>query len=279
MGGIAIAGGAMVASVRFAFVVLGCCAFAGLAHAGEPRDLCPDRPGLGTPACTVEPGAVVGELGLGDWTRENDSVQRSDTILVGDALVRIGLTESLEGQIGWTAYGHVRTRDKATGAVRKTGRTGDVTLALRQNLRNPDGSGVSVAVMPYVTLPVGKAPIGAGDWGAGVLVPLSVELSDTVSFALTPGVEAAVDSDGDGRHLRYGSVAGVGLALGERLSLSTEVALHRDRDPAGHTTEALLGLSAAWKANAMTQFDVGLNCGLNGNSPDSQFYLGIARRF
>lgn len=274
----------MFASVRFGLGALGCCAFASFAHAspahaGEPRDLCPDRPGLGTPACTVEPGAVVGELGLGGWTRENDSAERTDTIIVGDALVRIGLTDSLEGQIGWTAYGHVRTRDKATGAVRKAGRTGDVTLALRQNLRNPDGSGFSVAVMPYATLPVGKAPIGAGDWGAGLLVPLSVELSDTVSFALTPGVEAAVDSDGHGRHLRFGSVAGLGFALGEQLSLSTEVALHRDRDPAGHTTEALLGLSAAWQANAATQFDVGLNCGLNGNSADSQLYVGIVRRF
>ncbi len=249
------------------------------AWAEEPRDLCPDRPGLGTPACTVEPGAVVAELGLGDWTRESDAATRTDTVTVGDALLRVGLTGSLEGQLGWTAYGRVRTRDKASGAIDKTGGVGDVTLALRQNLRNPDGSGFSLAVMPYVTLPVSKMPVGAGDWSAGLLVPVSFDLSPGLSLAFTPEVDAAVDGDGDGRHLRFGSVAGLGFDLTDSLSASTELALYSDRDPAGRSTEALLGLSAAWQPDKTMQFDVGLNLGLNPDSPDSELYVGVVRRF
>lgn len=254
-------------------------AWASPAWADEPRDLCPDRPGLGTPACTVEPGAVVAELGLGDWTREDDAGTRTDTVTVGEALLRVGLTDSLEGQLGWTAYGHVRTRDRAAGIVERSGGVGDVTLALRQNLRNPDGSGFSLAVMPYATLPVGGAAIGAGDWSAGLLVPVSFELPHGLSLAFTPEVDAAVDEDGDGRHLRFGSVAGLGFDLTDSLSASTELALYRDRDPAGHSTEALLGLSAAWQPAKTLQFDVGLNLGLNGDSPDSELYLGVVRRF
>ena len=255
------------------------CLIAAPARAEEARDLCPDRPGLGTPACTVAPGTVVGEMGLIDWTRESDGAARTDTIAAGDMLLRIGLTGSLEMQAGWTAYGHARTRDKVTGRIGKVSGVGDVTLALRQNLRNPDGSGFSLAVMPYVTLPVGGAPLGAGDWSAGLLVPLSFELNDTVSLALTPQVDAAADGDGDGRHLRFGNVFGLGFALTDSLSASTEIALYRDRDPAGHATEALLGLSAAWQPNDAMQFDVGLNLGLNRESPDSQLYLGVVRRF
>ena len=255
------------------------CLIAAPAHAEEARDLCPDRPGLGTPACTVAPGTVVGEMGLIDWTRESDGAARTDTIAAGEMLLRIGLTGSLEMQAGWTAYGHARTRDKATGRIGRESGVGDVTLALRQNLRNPDGAGFSVAVMPYVTLPVGSAPLGAGDWSAGLLVPLSFELNDTVSLALTPQVDAAADGDGDGRHLRFGNVVGLGFALTDSLSASTEIALYRDRDPTGHATEALLGLSAAWQPNDGTQFDVGFNLGLNRESPDSQLYLGVARRF
>ena len=249
------------------------------AFAGETRDLCPDRPGLGTPACTVPPGTVVGELGLADWTREDSGGSRIDTILAGEALLRVGLADSLEGQFGWTAFGHVRSRDRLAGTIDRGEDVGDVTIALRRNLRNPDGSGFSIAVMPYVSLPVGGAPVGAGDWGGGLLVPISFELTDSLSLALTPGIDAAVDGDGHGRHLGFGGVAGLGFAVSDRFSASTEVSIYRDHDPAGHATEALLGLSAAWQPDDAMQFDVGVNLGLNASSADSQLYFGIARRF
>jgi hypothetical protein len=255
--------------------MLACC---GPAFAQDERDLCPDRPGLGTPACTVEPGRVVAELGVADWTHDRSADIVSDEIVAGDALVRIGVTESLEAQVGWTAFGHVRELDRASGRVERQSGVGDVTLALRQNLRNPDGSGLSLALMPYATLPTGGSAIGAGDWGAGLIAPVSVELG-ALSFALTPEIDAAVDEDGHGRHLAFGSVLGLGFDLSDTLSATVETALTRDRDPAGHVTQALAGLSLAWQSKDDVQFDIGANAGLNHDSPDVQLYIGIARRF
>lgn len=266
-----------ISMLRYA-VALVAFGFASPAFAADGRDLCADRPGLGTPACTVEPGKFLFELGLGDWTRENYGPQRTDTILTGDALLRIGLTPSLEAQVGWIALGHVRERDSVAGTIDKRVRTGDVTLALRQNLRNPDGSGFSIAVMPYATLPTGGGGVGAGDWGGGLLVPLSVE-AGPVSLALTPHADAAVDGDGKGRHLAYGSAAGIGFDLSDAVSASAEVSLTRDRDPAGHSTEALAGLSAAWQPGENSQWDMGVNVGLNRDSPDIELYAGYVRRF
>jgi len=253
-------------------------AWADAPDAAPARDLCPDRPGLGTPACTLDKGRVIVELGLGDWTRDTAGPVRTDTIIAGDALVRIGLNDRLEAQIGWTAYGHVRTRDLAAGTIDKTSGTGDVTLALRRNFSNADGSGFSIAAMPYVTLPVGGQTIGAGDWGAGLLIPMSFDLGG-ISLALSPQVDAAVDSDGKGRHLGYGSVVGIGFPLTDAISASAEISLYRDGDPAGHSTEALAGLSAGWQPDDDLQLDVGLNLGLNAASPDTELYFGIAKRF
>ena len=267
----------MTSTIRL-YAALGALAFSAPAFADDGRDLCADRPGLGTPACTVEAGKFLFELGLGDWTRDSDGPQRTDTITTGDALLRIGLTSSLEAQVGWTALGHVRERDSAAGTIDKRVRTGDVTLALRQNLRNPDGSGFSIALMPYATLPTGGSGVGAGDWSGGLLVPLSVE-AGPVSLALTPHVDAAADADGDGRHLAYGSVAGVGFDLSDAVSASAELSLTRDRDPARHSTEALAGLSAAWQPNDDSQWDAGINAGLNRSSPDVELYVGYVRRF
>lgn len=249
------------------------------ADAAELREFCPDRPGLGTPACTLDAGRVAVELGLGDWTRDRTGDQRVDTVTAGKLLLRAGLSDDLEVQLGWTAFGHVRTRDRATGGVARASGVGDVTVAVRQNVQNPDGSGLSIAIMPYVGLPTGNRAIGAGDWGAGVLLPIGLALSDRIALGLTPTIDAVVDSDGDGRHAGYGAVAGVGWSATDRLSLTGEVSVYRDRDPSGHSTEALAGLSAGWRHDDATQFDLGVNLGLNRTSADAQVYVGVARRF
>lgn len=267
--------------LRMLMILTGLVAAPGLAQPQDKpsRELCTDRPGLGTPPCTVEPGRLVVELGLGDWTRERDGEGRTDTIEAGDLLLRLGLTDSLEAQVGWTAYGHVRTRDVADGAIDRRDGTGDVRIALRQNLRNPDGTGFSVAVMPYATVPVGGGAIGAGDWGAGLLVPVSFDLRDGLTFELTPEIDAAVDEDGDGRHIAFGSVVGLDVALSETVSATVEASLMRDDDPEDHSTQALGGLALAWQPSDDMQFDIGLNVGLNADSPDSEVYLGVVRRF
>ncbi len=248
------------------------------ALAAEARDLCPDRPGLGTPACTVERGSAVFEIGLADWTADRQPGLRSEQFLFGDALLRYGLTDTLEAQLGWTAFGRVRERDTRTGTTGRASRFGDLSLALRRNLRNPDGNGFSLALMPYINLPSGRAPVGAEDWSAGLRLPMSFELG-AVSLGFTPQVEAAVDDDGDGRHLSYGSVAGLGFGVSDTVSGSFEVSLTRDRDPEGHATEALAGLSFGWQPGEDAQWDAGINAGLNEDSPDLQIYLGYAKRF
>ena len=243
------------------------------------RDLCPDRPGLGTPACTLDPGRIQVEIGMMDWTLDRQPDSRTDTILAGDTLLRIGIDQQTEAQIGWTAYGHVRTRDRMTGAVDRADGTGDVTLAIRRNLANPDGSGLAIALQPYVTLPIGGSAIGAGDWGAGLIAPVSYDLAGGLQLALTPQVAAAVDSDGNGRHLMYGSVLGLGFDLSDAVGATVELAAYRDSDPAGHTTQALAGLSFGWQPGDDSQLDAGVNLGLNRDTPDIELYFGITRRF
>jgi hypothetical protein len=242
--------------VRLAALLLS----AGGARAEAPRDFCPDRPGLGTPACTIDRGRFAVELGLVDWTRDG----REDQFAAGDLLVRYGLTDRMEMQVGWTAYTH----DRAGSG------TGDIFVALRRNFAHPDGAGFSAALMPYATLPA-----GAGDWGAGLLVPVSYRLPDGVAVDLTAEADAAVDADGDGRHFAYGAVLGLDVPLADAVEVTFELSARRDRDPGGATTELLAGLSADWAPNGNLQLDIGANAGLNRASPDLELYVGVARRF
>lgn len=242
----------------------------------EQREYCPSRPGLGTPACTIAPGRVSIETGIADWTRDDSDDERSDIVLVGDTLVRFGLTDTIEAQLGWTPFGHSRTRDKTTGIVDSANRVGDALVGLKANLSNPDGSGFSAAIQPFATIPIGRSPIGAGDWGAGLVVPLSYDLSPTLNLQLSPEIDAATDGDGHGRHLAYGSVLGLGVSLSDAVGVTFELAATRDKDPEAHDTEAFGAISASWTPSDDLQLDAGI--GLNHNAADVELYVGISRQ-
>jgi hypothetical protein len=268
---------------RLARITLGLIGAATLALTGTPacadpelRDFCAERPGLDTPPCTIDAGHVMVEVGLGDWTLDRQSDSRTDTIIAGDFLVRYGLDDTTEAQLRWTSYGHVRVRDNATGEITRTARTGDVLLSVRKSLAGPGGK---VAIQPFVTLPVGRSPVGAGDWGAGVLLPFGFDLGKGLQIAFTPEVDAAVDKDGSGRHLAYGSVVGLTEALTEQINLTEELSARADNDPSGHATITLASLSLAYQRGKNTQFDIGTVAGLNSKSPDVEIYFGVARRF
>ena len=241
----------------------------------EPR-FCPNRPSLGSSGCTTEPGHVQIEASAFDWQRSDDDADREDQIVAGDVLVRVGLGASTEAQVGWTAYGQVRTRDKLTGGVSTDRGTGDVLIALRQNLQNPDGKGFSFAVQPYVTLPVGRSPIGAGDWGAGVLLPVTYDLSDKLNAQFTGELDAAVDQDGDGRHDAYSGIAGLSYAVTDDVTLVGEFSLSRDDDPVDAHTEALAAASIAWQPGKRYQLDLLAVAGLNHDAPDFRLVTGGA---
>lgn len=253
--------------------------FVGRSAFAEERDYCPARPGLGTPACTTAPGRVSVEVGLADWSLDSGSDARTDTVLLGDTLVRVGLSDRVEAQIGWTPYGQVRSRERTTGTTDISRGVGDVFLGLGVNLANPDGSGFSVAVIPFVTLPVGGNAIGAGDWGSGVTLPISYDLGKSFSLQLTPQLAAAVDSDRSGRHAAYSVVAGLGFPVASSVSGTIEAMAVRDDDPAGATTQTYASLSFGWTPLKDWQFDVGGVAGLNRNSADAELYFGVSRLF
>lgn len=243
------------------------------------RDLCADRPGLNTPACTVDAGHLQIEAGIASWTLDKQPDSRTDTVLAGDIAARYGVGDSTELRLGWTGYGHVRTRDRATGAITRTSGVGDVTVGVKQNFSHPDGDGFSVAVLPYATLPTGKNQVGAGDWGGGLLIPINYDLSEQLKLEITPEVDAAVDEDGDGRHAAYGSAAGLGIKLSDKWNMSVEAQLLRDRDPSGHSSQALGGVYVAYQPKDRLQFDAGAQAGLNHASPDVELYFGVTEKF
>lgn len=243
------------------------------------RDYCAERPGINTPPCTVEPGRLSVEVALGDWPHEQSGDTSEDTLILGDIMLRYGIAEHSEFRLGWTAHGQVRTSGTGGDEPDFVSGSGDLKVGVKRNLLSPDGSGLSLAVLPTVTLPTGGPAIGAGDWGAELLLPVSLAVADGVAVMLTPQIGAAVNSGGKGRHLAYGMASGLTIDLTSRLSLSVEGSVSRDFDPAGTHTLTVAGTSVAVALSDDLQFDLGTEIGLNQSAPDRRLYIGIARRF
>ena len=242
----------------------------------QADDFCADRPGLGTPPCTMPRGQTMVELGLAEWDHSADIATIEDDLTYGDVQVRVGIDARTELQVGLNGYGTARVLDRASAAVARRHGLGDLSLGLRRSLSGPGGP---VAVQVTATLPTGADGIGAGDWSASILLPTDMKLPKGFELDLTPELDAAVNASGDGRHLAWGGVVGIGHALGLNLNLEGEVAAWRDDDPAGHTTDARAALSLAWQAGKDWQVDLEGDVGLSAAAPRHALLVGLARRF
>ena len=244
------------------------------------RDFCADRPGKGTPSCVLDQGRWQVELGLFDGARQSDATTKIETWDAGDLFIRYGLTSLTELQLGVTTWNRERTTDRATGARDTAEGIGDLSIGLRHSLKNPDGSGLSVALSGFVTAPTGARAIRADGFEGGVLLPVSIPLNDDWSLSLTPEFDWVSNSDGDGRHAAYTMVAGVGRGFGQ-WNLGAEIWISHDDDPIDAVTQSTFDLTAVWTPPSLpdAQIDFGLNFGLNNDSPDVEFGVGVARRF
>lgn len=244
------------------------------------RDFCADRPGKGSPPCVLDVGRFQAELGVADgaWSRGGGTA--TDDVAFGGLELRLGLAPMVEGQLSWTAHERIRDHDRASGAVSTVDGVGDVTLALRWSLKNPGGDGLSVALQPFVTAPVGSDGIGDGQWQGGLIAPLSVPLNADWSLSLSPEVDARPDADGAGRHAGYALAIGIGRSVGP-VALGVELWADRDEEPSGHVSSASFDLTAAWTPASVKdlQLDVSAYLGLNHDTPDLELAVGIARRF
>lgn len=248
-----------------------------IALPARAQQLCAERPGQATPSCTVDLGQLQVESSLVDWTRDDRRTSREDDLLFGDTLVRLGVADGLEIRGAFTAFEHDRTRDPA--GVDTASGFGDIALSAKWRAVDGGDKGVSVALLPSITLPVGAHAVSQGTWSADLTVPVDVPLSDTWSLEISPTLSAAADQDGNGRHLAYAGAAALTYALSDAVSIGGELWAQRDDDPAGHRSLATADLTLAWQPATNWQLDLSSYAGLTRATPDIELIAGVTRRF
>ena len=258
-------------------IVLAAVMAAAPAGAAELRELCADRPGLGTPPCIVDAGHVLIEAGVAyTYDRNRDTVDSEQDY--GELTLRLGVTRRVELLAGWTAHTRLRSRDRATGIVARARGGDDLLFGAKLALTDPDAKGgVAVAVQPFATAPTGSDGIGAGAWTQGIIVPVQFDLGD-FEVQLSPEVDRLPDTSGGGHHASYTGVVGVGHKLGP-FDAQVELFANRDDDPGARATQVIADVNLALSVGDNLQFDAEVDAGLTRAAPDVRVALGVARRF
>jgi hypothetical protein len=235
------------------------------------RPLCTDQPGFGVPPCIVDAGHVQFEMTALILGFDKADGVKTTTADIGTFLVRTGLTDGLEIDVGWTPLMVTTLHD---GNYRyNQSETGDVAVALKQSLRDPDGQGVSVAVQAGLTIPTN------GDRVSAVIdLPVSLPLSDRLTLGFTPALELLPDSYGGGTHFGAAGSVALGYQIGS-VTLGTEVYITYEDEPDGVVQQQILNFAVIWVVRGNLEFDVGADVGLNADAPAAQVYFGISRRF
>jgi hypothetical protein len=248
-----------------------------VATQAQADPICAARPGKATPACTVPAGHFQLETGLADWSLQKDRGERETSLVIGETIIRYGLTGRSEVEIDVTPW--QRSTSRGPGVRNRASGIGDVTVGYKQQLTAP-AAAVQAALLPVVKIPTAKHALGNGKWEAGLLAPIGYALPhSSLSIGLTPEVDWVADGDGHGHHAAMAEVASFGWQASDRLNLSAELWGQWDWDPAGTTRQASADGSVAYLLSDDVQIDAGANFGLNRQTPDVEVYGGVSKRF
>lgn len=226
---------------------------------------------MGTPACTLGQGQAMVEVTAFGLDHIADPAVELDVYTFADTLLRYGLDDSTEVQVGLTGYIHAESRDRASGLTDSTGGVGDSYLAVRRAFSG-------FALEGYVTLPTGADAVSAGTWGAGLVVPIDLPSPGLFQLSLTPEIGAVPNASGEGRHLLYATVLGVSGELAPNWGGGLEISAVQDEEPEGAEFGSKIAGTLAYQATERLQLNAEVDVVIAGPAPRTIALVGFALR-
>jgi hypothetical protein len=245
--------------------------------AAEMRDFMPDRPNVTDGPYTVDPGHWLVEIGLFEYTRDNNESTRLDSFAFGDTNIRLGLTSNAEVDCLFTAYSYSLTTDKSTGAQSKQSGFGDLTLRSKINFYGNDGGPFAVGLIPFVTFPSGADGVGNRGFEGGVGLPVQFNLPAEFDLGVESTVQT-VHEVGGGSHFDYLNSISLGHPITKQLSTYIEFAT--DISTEAHSSWiGTIDTALIYQPVNNWELDAGVNIGVTRAANDLFTFVGAAWRY
>jgi hypothetical protein len=242
--------------------------FAGASGAslwGQEGPIDTDRPGLLFTTTTVGAGTWQIETGL-PYLRDRTgaATARTESLLL---VARYGLGPRWELRLGAAASRF----DAGGGAV--TG-WNDIELGAKVTLRDGQGAGPSVALIPAVSLPTGKDAFSAGDALASLNGVAAFPWGDGRISKLLLGARGNLER-GEFLDATAAALAGHGLPWAGWSSYAEAGWTEPDRASGA----ALIGAGVAYLVRDDLQLDASFQHGVTDSATDWRLELGVGARF
>jgi hypothetical protein len=249
------------------------------------REMSTDRPDTTESPHTVDAGHFQIEFSFVDWTQDRRNEDRVTTrsLAVAPVLMKFGVLNNVDVQIGLEPYTHTRTRDRAAGDTEVAGCFGDTLVRVKLNVWGNDASdetmgGTSLAVMPFVSVPTATDGLGSGHTDWGIIVPFGLELPGEFDLGAMIEFDVSRSAADDRSVVDFVHTITIGHALAGDLSGYVEYAgfanLNHDEHYRGY-----LDVGLTYALTRDVQLDAGARFGLTEASDDIGLFVGMSLRF
>lgn len=243
------------------------------------REFSPERPGKAYAPTTVDAGRLNLETELVNYSIQRTDGVRTEIWTAPAPTLRLGLTHNTEFQASFAPYLSVRTRDVAAGLTEHFDGPGDLFLRAKLNAWGNDGGTTALGIMPWVKLATAADGIGNGATEWGLIVPISASLGNDITLTFNTEIDRVLNDSGSGYHNQYVHVLALSGPIAKGLTLSGEIWSQVNADPSGTVHQLSFDTALAWGFRPNMQLDVGVNIGLNDETPAFQGFVGLAQRF
>jgi|GEM_PF-3046985 len=235
------------------------------------------RPGNTESPIAVPKGYFQVESGIVSYTNDKIDDVRYSSLGLAQTAFRYGIAEGTDLQLIVQPYSRVTSRGAGNDTTYQG--FGGVTLRVLHTFMGADGSNPAFGLIGFVTPPIVSKQLRVSGSASdrvegGIIATGSTNLTDKMNITLTLGDAARRRNDSYVGDIFGG--ANLGYAVTERFGAYVE--LFSDHTKYSQTqTTADLGMT--YLINPVTQFDAGVNIGVNHATADANFFLGLSHRF
>ena len=229
-----------------------------------------DRPGEGFGTSITPVGHVAWEQGLpsASYIKSSDGMTQTETTaLSADMLLRTGLTDSLELQLGW--QGPSWAKSKSNGRHFEDDGLGDISVGLKKAIDLNDEN-LSMAILAEAVIATGNDGFSNDEDIYSLSSSVAYDYNELLTTSITMRY-AVEDSDWS-----VTAIPTVEYQIADKWSGFSELVY---RKAESEKVEYALGTGILYRVNDRMQLDASVGVDLNGRDKSYQSGLGFAVLF
>ena len=239
------------------------------------RPMVPDRPGITESPYSVDAGHFQYETDALRLLTRREGTAHGHDWYINHALVKVGLSDRTDLQIGIDSYTDTRNYDEADPAQTQEYRGfGDVTLRLKHTLVGDDNSRWALGLIGYATLPTG-GPRGDGAVEFGAVLPVVLQLTKPWSIGGQVATQVYWDRETQSRYLQLTPTFTTDYQLSKLVQVFAEVVGYKDVRKTLWRSSVNTGVQLDVSENV--QLDFGTHLPIT-NSVDREYFFGLSFR-